>query len=281
MRRLSALLAVTALLLLTHQALARAIAPPPLGQRVALADTVVIGRVTGIEDMDVELPVAPGAPKDKFRIAIVNVTEGLQGAKDLKTVKVAFQPPGNAGPGPGKGRYPTVNLQSGREYLLVLRKHHEGKYLVCEMFVDALDKTDNPNFDKEVGEVKRVIKLLADTKASLQSKDADERLTTAALLIAKYRTQRTGNEKQQAIDAEESKLILQALQSAEDWNKFDNMTRTSPMILFQRLGLTVQDGWTPPPAGAGQDYAQQFAAAARQWLKQNAGKYRIQRFVEQ
>ncbi len=280
MRRLSAFLAVAAVLILCQQVLARAIAPPSLGQRVALADTVLVGRVTGIEDMDVELPVAPGAEKVKYRIAIVNVIDGLHGAKTLKTVKVAFQPPGGAGGGPVKGRYVTVNLQSGREYLLLLRKHHDGKYLVCEMSVDALDKTDNPNFDKEVGEVKRLVKLLADPSASLKSKDADERLTTAALLVQKYRTPRTGNEKQQAIDAEESKLILQALQSAEDWGKFDNVTRTSPMMLFQRLGLTAEDGWMAPQAVAGQDYNQQFTAAARQWLQQHGGKYRIQRFVE-
>ena len=39
-----------------------------------------------------------------------------------------------------------------------------------------------------------------------------------------------------------------------------------------RLGLTDKDGWTPPKTGNQMD-------AAKKWLKDNAGKYRIQRFV--
>ena len=43
--------------------------------------------------------------------------------------------------------------------------------------------------------------------------------------------------------------------------------------VFFRLGLTAQDGWTPPRD------AKALPDAAKQWLKDNAEKYRIQRLV--
>jgi hypothetical protein len=39
------------------------------------------------------------------------------------------------------------------------------------------------------------------------------------------------------------------------------------------LGLTPEDGWAPP-----QNF-QEVSAAAKAWLKEHAGTYRIQRFV--
>jgi hypothetical protein len=256
-------------------ALARAIAPPAITQRLAVADIVVMGRVNGVEDMDIEAVLVPGATKQMARVAQVTVTEILQGPKDLKDIRVAFP----AKPAGAVKSYPTVDLQTGREYLLLLRKDKDGKFYICQTLSDALERAaGNANFDKELTQVKRCLKLLADPAAALKSKDNEERLLTASLLIQKYRLNNTGMDKQEPIDAELSKQILTVLKDTEDWGKFDQLTRTTPQILFQQLGLQKDDGWTPPQPVTG-DYQKTYTTAARAWLAENAGKYRIKRFV--
>ena len=53
----------------------------------------------------------------------------------------------------------------------------------------------------------------------------------------------------------------------------DEKSRVQPQMVFFRLQLTEKDGWKPP-----QDFQQQ-AEEAKKWLKDNADKYRIPRFV--
>jgi hypothetical protein len=273
-------LACIVLLGITATALSKPVLPPqPITQRVSLADVVVAGRVTGMEDMDIETVLVPNGPKVMARIAIVTVGDVLLGDKDLKTVKVAFPVPGEVKPKIG-GIRQFVNLQTGKEYLLMLHKHEGGKFFVCPAHGDAVMHNDvNPatdNFDKDVTLAKRCVKLLAEPETGLKSKEADDRLLTATLLVFKYRLTRTG--KQEPIAAEESKLILAVLKDA-DWTKSDPLTRQTPQTLFNQLGLDKNDGWTPPQPVAGQNYATAFAEAARAWIDQNSGTYRIKRFV--
>jgi hypothetical protein len=47
----------------------------------------------------------------------------------------------------------------------------------------------------------------------------------------------------------------------------------TPQTIFFQLGLTPKDGWTPP-----KDF-KQLPDEAKKWLKDNADKYVIQRFV--
>jgi hypothetical protein len=243
-------------------------------QRLALADTILIGRVTALEDMDVEAALTPGGPKVKYRIALVTVNETIRGSADLKTIKVGFvAPPTTAGKIGSK--YPTTNLQAGREYVLLLQKHHEGKFLHVAMYADAIEVAPDGKSNADIAQIKRCVKILNNPKAALQSKDEAERLLTATMLIQKYRGQPA--EKTEAIDAEESQLILKALQEVKDWGKFDPFTRTNPVILFQQLGLTAKDGWQPPQNI--KDYSRDWGAAAQAWLQQHAATYRIQRFV--
>jgi hypothetical protein len=74
------------------------------------------------------------------------------------------------------------------------------------------------------------------------------------------------------IDAEESKLILQALAQA-DWTKPVTPMDVSAQRVFNQLNLTAKDGWTRPKV------AKEFPTAAKKWLQENAGKYRIQRYA--
>src|SRR5262249_24232054 len=101
-----------------------------------------------------------------------------------------------------------------------------------------------------------------------------DRFLTAAVLLAKYRTRKGPAEKAEPIDAEQSKLILKALASA-DWTPPKDFTQLSPLMVLGRLSLTEKDGWKPPP---GQD-PKAYAAYAQRWLADHAATYRIERYV--
>jgi hypothetical protein len=274
MRRLfGCTVAIAVLLSVTFPVFARVIAPPPLTQRIAVADTIILGRVTAIEDMDVEAAVLPGGDKVKYRIAIVTSNQTIRGKSEKMSTKVGFRVPavqGKIGP-----KYPMANLQPGREYVLLLQKHHEGKFLQVELYVDAIELAPGGKSDADIAQIKRCVKLIDNPKAALQSKDEADRLLTATMLIQKYRGRPAV--KTEPIDAEESQLILKALQSVKDWGKYDPITRTNPVILFQQLGLTEKDGFRPLVNV--KDYNRDWGAAAQAWLEKHAATYRIQRFV--
>jgi hypothetical protein len=260
------------------------IAPPPLAQRAALADVIVVGKVTGFGDKLVSAAPLGGGPKVDYQIAVVQVGDAVSGLKDAKEIKIGFLPANVPAPNPGPGpiriikRYPQFNLVLDQEACLFLVKHPTEDFYIGVNYYDVLDKKAG-DFDKSLDEVKRCVKLLADPITSLKGQNAADRLLTAAMLIVRCRTSRPGKTKTEALDAEESKLILQTLADA-DWNSKPGPGpaflgfQMTPQAVFFRLGLTPQDGWTQPKD------AKEIPASAKQWLKDNAEKYRIQRFLE-
>jgi hypothetical protein len=267
-------------------AFALMIAPAPIAQRVATADSIVIGKVTSLEEKTVSAPRFPGdKEKGDYTVAVVKVQEGFGAAAKLTHVRVGFIAPMEAKPIEGKPgigirpirRYPQVVLAKDQEVILFLQPHFDASFQVAPAYFDVIQKANNPNFEKETAEVKRYTKLLADAKSNLDGKNAEDRFLTAAMLLVRYRTakQFVQNPKQEAIDAGESKRILLALADA-DWNPKNpgpGLFQMNPQAMFYRLGVTEKDGWTQP-----KDF-KEFPAAAQKWLKENAGTYRIQRFV--
>jgi hypothetical protein len=264
------------------------IAPSPIALRVALSDAVVVGKVTSIEEKAVS---APRFPEDKeggeYKIAVVKIDDAVLGAKDLTHVKVGFLAPAG-GPGRiGPGRY-GASLAKDQEVCVFLKPHFKASFLTVGAYFDVIDKKGNPNFDKEVAEAKRCAKLLADPKASLASKNAEDRYLTAAMLLTRYTTPKESlNPRKEAIDAAESKGILLALAEADWANQNPTLFQLNPQNLFmQRImpTLTDKDGWDPPMItimGNKQIDFKALPEAAKKWLKDNAGTYRIQRFVEE
>jgi hypothetical protein len=253
----------------------------PLPERVALAETIVTGKVTAIEDKKVEARQFPGA-KDKveFTIAVVKIEDALLNAKGITHVKIGFVEPQAApggGPGIRPGRFPQVNLNKDQEGCFLLRPHFEESFLTLPGYDYVLTKKDNPNYEKEMETIKRCAKLLADTDAGLKAKSADDRFQTAGMLLIRYRTPQGANPKEEKIDAKESKLILQGLADG-DWTKGFSATELTPMMVFGRLALTDKDGWKPGPF---QNYEKEFPEAAKKWLKDNADSYVIKRFAEE
>jgi hypothetical protein len=255
------------------------IAAPPLPARVAMTDTIVIGKVLRIEEKPVKAKTFPTA-KDpvEYKIAVVQVETAVRGAKGMKEIRVGFLPPAAVRPGPGPiGRRPQpITLAKDQEACLFLTKHFESDFYVMPAYYDCINKKGNANFAKEMTEVKDCAKLLANPKAGLESKKADERYLTAALLIVQYRTPKqpyTPNPKQEPIDITESQKILNVLAEA-DWTPKPGLAnQMGPQAMFFRLGLTAKDFWTPPAN------FKDTPEAAKKWIKDNAGAYRIQRYV--
>jgi hypothetical protein len=253
--------------------------PPPIAQRVAMADTVVLGKVTAIEEKTVQATPFPGAEeKAEYQIAVVKIDEALVGAKGLTSVKVGFLVPKPRRPGApisSADLRGTPKLAVGQEALLFLYPHHDAGFHTVPGFYEILDKKTK-TFARDVEQARKAAKLLADPMPGLKSKDATERLETASMLIARYRVQRVPEAKSEPIDAEESRLILQALVDA-DWKKPVKFTEASPLMAFGMLNLQPADGWNPGEFRNPNDYPD----AAQKWLKENAKTFRIQRFVNE
>jgi hypothetical protein len=241
--------------------------PPPGPARVAKADAVIVGTVDGIEPQDVKVG------NTTYRIAVVRINQGLKGIKDEKTLRIGFIPLEMPKPMVIVTGARPVQLKAGQEGLFILSKQaKENFYTIGGVVGYYINSDKNKEFEKEVQVAKAAAKVTENPQAALKAKDADERLLAAAILIEKYRSFRP-NAKQEPIDAQESKLILQALADA-DWQTPWNFTslRSNPGQLFQRLGVTAKDGFTVPQGA-------NYQAAAQTWVRENAQKYRIQRFV--
>lgn len=255
----------------------------PLPDRLANADVIVVGKVTEIEAKTVSaLPFPQAKEKSEYKVAVVEIQNGILGAKDMKKVRIGFIPPPPAvPPQPGQPvrpirRFPQLDFTAGQEGLYILRKHSDADFYEAGAYQNVVDKK-SATFEKDVELAKKCARLLADPDAGLKAKDAEERLLTAGLLITRYRGGQfiaadDKKTKYEPIDAAQSKLILEALAGA-DWKQPKAFGQASPQMYFVRLGLTDKDGWKQPQNG------QDFAAVAQKWCQDNAATYRIQRLV--
>jgi hypothetical protein len=244
-----------ALLLSWNLASAMMIAPAPLAQRVATADCIVVGKVTGFGDKTVKATRFPGEKeKVDYQIALVRIETNIQGAKDRKEIRVGFVPPMAVPAGgpirPVLRRPMSPTLVLNQEALLFLTKHHNEDFYVVPMYFSVVNKQGNANFKQEVEEVRRCVRLLADPKAGLEAKTKADRLLTAGMLVAHYRQPRPsgGELKTKPINAELSQKILQTLADA-DWNPRPGRPgafQMTPQTIFAQLGVTEKDGFTPP-----------------------------------
>jgi hypothetical protein len=253
---------------------------PPLAQRVALADCIVIGKVNRLETDPVQafapLKIA-GAPKLPYRIAVVKVDAVLVGEKGVKELRVGFllPPTRKNGVPPRYRRLALVELTEDEEGCLFLQKHPEESFYVIQAPYQVLDKARETTYQADLAEIKRCVHLLKDPLAGLKATKADDRRLTAALLLFRYRTPvviYTGEPSTEPIDAEQSRLILAALEEY-DWNEAAAASQMAPLNLFLRLGLTASNGWTEPA------HPNEWPAAAQKWLRENKNSYRIRRYV--
>jgi hypothetical protein len=247
--------------------------PPSIPQRVALAETIVVGKVTFIEGQSIMMAESPGSKEREHFVASVHVEESLMGAEGLTDLKVAFpaQPMNRLEFDGGSNDY-LLQLETDQEVCLFLKPHHAGEFLVGASDYPSLNKK-NPTFESNWKLTQKCAKLIANPELGLEAKETDDRFLTAAMLILRHRTQSfmsKGQPKQVPIDAKQSRLILQALAEA-DWQKpkADLDYDMRPDTLFGRLNLTSQDGWNQAVS----------PEAAKKWLKEHVENYRIKKYV--
>jgi hypothetical protein len=271
---------------------------PAVADLVGGADVIVVATVSKVQkDVISALPTRGAKKKEPYKIIEVKVQDDLQGAKDLKSIKIGI--PCSTLIINGKSvNSPLVDVKERQEGVLFLTRHHSNDFYELGLG-NLIAKEFNTNYKADLELTRKCVKLLAAPDDSLKSKNAEERLLAAAMLIRKYRgpldlLANSGlqpakpakeTRKEEPISAEQSKLILNVL-SEVDWKTAENPTPSSPANLFVRLGLTPKDGWKykqgPVNFLDGKAVLKsrnELATAAKAWLKANAGTYRIKRFV--
>jgi hypothetical protein len=260
-----ALPGVLALGLLAVPAQAKRIAaPPPIALRAAQADAVFVARISEI-DAKPKAGLVDAADGREMHLAKAVVSGDLLGHVG-KNIEVAFQP--------GGSRFGGAPLAKGDEVLFFARKHPDRKNTyVADMFEAYVSSRDNASFKAQVTEAKEAAALLANPMKALKSKDAAERGLAAFLLVTRYKTPVAGSMKTEAVPAEESKLILEALADGDWKGGGRGGYQMNPQNAFHMLGATAGDGWTPP-----RDFTK-FQDEAKKWLKESAGKFKMTRYA--
>jgi hypothetical protein len=264
------LTAVTMLTLSADAALATSIRFVPVPERVARADVVAVGTVTGIEEKVVEAEQFKGGKKIRFRIAVVKVTDGLLGAEGVTQLKVAFVP---AEDQPNDGlRIPTAVLEKDDEVLLFLGKRaDEGFYRINGYFGAVGQEGNNRYLDRKLDgalkEAKAACKIMADTAKALKSKDETERMTAAWMLVTRYRAHPIdvipGKGAEEVVGADESRAIMEGLLTLAEKRAGDFYSAV------YSLNLTKEDGFEKPLTPENM----------KQWVKDNVKTYRIKKIV--
>ena len=255
------------------------VAPPPGPARVTGSDLVFIGKVTEIEPAELDVKQFPGAKNTvKYKIAVIKITDAIRGVKEVKSVRVGFIAPAPRQPGVpiiGGGRGGPA-LQVGQEGLFMLKMHASGQFYDAPDF-GYFTPAAQQNFADEVKTARKVVAIINNTKGALESKENEERMIAASLLIGKYRQrQGAGPFREEPIDAAESKLILNALANA-NW-KVTRYGDPNPYQLFTQLGVTAKDGWNQPKKIKSQD---DLRNAVQAWIRDKGDSYRIKRWVAQ
>ncbi len=275
-------------------------------QQAMTAEVIVTGKVTEIEKEVTKATPAPTVKeKVDYHVGVIKISENIQGAKGLTTIRVGWQVGAQPGPLGGPDLQPAVqpaiqpirrppfgrpqaNLTEGQEGCFFLTKHHDGDFYVMQQFGAPLDKKA-ADYDKQLDAIKKVVKTFESPIDALKAADEKDRQLAAWMLIQKYRQQPpnlTGKPmKQVDISAEESKLIL-GIVATMDWQKFDQAIGANGQTMFSFLGVIPgQHGFNPPkydpknPEHPRTYYQKIYPEAAKKWLEENKDKHRIQRWV--
>jgi hypothetical protein len=200
--------------------------PRPVSEAAMYADQVVLGRVVEVEKETVGARRHPTAPKAEvvtYRLATLRVDETLVGTDGRTRVRVGFPDGADSAP------------VFGAEGVFFLDPHHSGDFHVLQGFAVPngmfLSKAD-PNFDKALAEVRRVVAVYADPVAALKAKDKDARLFAAKALLWRYYRPRFAADAskwpREDVPPEENKLLLKAL-AEMPWVPADG-DRTKPCL---------------------------------------------------
>ncbi len=253
----------TAIVVLMAVTAARAGAPAPFSMPLTLAgaDAVFVGTVDDVSAKTVPSPLHKDDTRP-MRPAMVSVSESLLGGA-AKKVEVGYFPMDGA-------RRPGLMLAKGKEYLFFVTRNPGKKGAFVAGSTYAAHANTGPAFKAMVDEARTLSEAIRAPKKALADKDAGVRVAAAYVLIARYQTAPAGGAEREPVPADESKMILEVLAAAE-WKA--ERRGVSASAAFSWMPITAADGWTPPKD------LPTYADAAKKWLKENAGKYRMTRFA--
>jgi hypothetical protein len=216
--------------------------------------------------------------KALFGVAEVEVEEALVGVKKGDKVRVGILMITPFGQRKAKP-VPMAPLAKDQEALFYVVQHPEDDLLVFIEPADVLIKGKSNEYDKELKEARKWARYRQDPMKYLKSKDAEERLTAAGMLLTHYSIWRPGKWKTEEIDKKESKLILEALAGA-DWSYTKQRDHDfSPSNMWFLLSPKERDGWKAPGLKNNTFDLDKVIDAEKKWLKDNAAKYRVKRTV--
>lgn len=250
--------------------------PPPIAERVAKFECIVVAKVVAVESQRIIAPVDRNSTqKADYAIAVLKVTENIKGATEEKPLRVGFLAPaerkGSIRPSPRFG----LTFKVGQEGLFFLTRHFQEPFYLAPTYF-AFISAQSFNFQEEVSLSRLVQKMGTRLAGALESQNPQDRYYAAALLIQQYRDPKNAvkGARTELVDAKESQLILKALAEA-DWNQAGALALT-PWKMFSLLGLTAKDGFT---LSSEVRTAKERQRAAQAWLQKHAATYRIERIL--
>lgn len=277
-------------------------AGPTAFQKAVNSPLVVAGTVSIAKETTDALPWQGSQAKVTYRVATIKVTETFAGTK-AETVKV-FLPPGDPTyiqeqfPGqPAQPYYPQfpnqIQLIEGQEGVFFLTKHPT----VADAYLNMggqppLNPLDS-KYKADLADVKLVASVQGDPMKALKADKADDRMKAAFVLVSKYRRPPAydGKQyKQEAIPAEEAKLIFKALREA-DWEIWDKPQQPNeardwtlnPTNLLGQMqiypGAPGKGKFPQVAQQPGQGYYAAYKAAFEKWADGDGKDFEIQRFV--
>lgn len=262
--------------------------PPKPGVQAMQAEMVILGKVIEIEKDTVDVTPFKGAGKDQkvsYKVAVIKIQESLLGAKGLTQLRVGFPAdaqPLQRGNAPRIGRPAPIALTANMEGCFFLNPHHEGDFYVLPNLGGVVDKSDE-NFTKSMEEVKNVLKAIDDPKAALQAKEKNDRALAVQTLLTYYRNRPIpGGFKEEAIPADEAKLILQGL-AEMPWQSGDPNQPSRGNLWYtiqpEKYGFKQPEIKPQRPGDPAIDYNKVWDEATAKFLKDNAEKIKISKLV--
>jgi hypothetical protein len=252
---------------------------------VSRAEIVLIGKVIEIEPDQVEATIKVGAKnvKTPYKVAVVNVDEPLLGAAGLTRVRVGFPLKVEIGDWNTLG----MPLTIGMEGSFSLDRHPSADFYI--LTVVPLDKKEK-DFERDMERLRKLIKAISDPVSGLKAKELKDRFRAARVLLERNLMPH-GSDRREPIPDEENKLIIAVL-SELPWNPKDGAmfgpdrelapcrrvlwyTINPGEFGFKEPERPTRQAGDPPP-----DFNKQMEEATSKFLKENADKIKLKRFVQ-
>jgi hypothetical protein len=259
---------------------------------LAPLDVVVVGKVIEIEPNELEVThanAAPWEPRVTYRVAVVQIDERLLGASGITRLRVGFQ-----------ANWPQLALKPGMEGCVALTRQSQADFYTQ---VNCIVEKQDARFPKVLRENRTLRRVTDDPVAALKAMELTDRFDAAKMLLEQYLRPR-GSHRREPIPDEENKLILHLLLELP-WKPIDggydredggtvphrcvlwNMINPSefgferPMPVLPRpreLGVDVASN--PEPSDPPADPDTLMDRATIKFLKENADKFKLKRFVQ-